>query len=247
MPDFAVILPAAGSSTRFGGPRSKLFEEVGGKPVLLRSVDAFSRRADVRWIVLPTCAAGDAWEGAPDSVRSRFAVARPSDGVGNVCVCAGGSCRARSVWNAVKRVPDDVEWVAVHDAARPLVSQGLIDRTLAAAVEHGAAVPAMPVALTVKEAAGPLPARVGRTVPRSRLWAVQTPQVMRRRDLLDAFAACPLPLEEVTDDVQLLELAGKPVWLVAGEESNLKITTRTDVRLAELMLAERAAGEGTAG
>ena len=94
----------------------------------------------------------------------------------------------------------------------------------------------MPVSLTIKQADGPLPARVQRTLPRASLWAMQTPQVMRRADLLRAFETCPLPLEQVTDDVQLLELAGQPVWLVEGDERNLKVTTRMDLRVAEMVL-----------
>jgi 2-C-methyl-D-erythritol 4-phosphate cytidylyltransferase len=152
--------------------------------------------------------------------------------------CRGGDTRAHSVWNALQRVNSDVEWVAVHDGARPLVSEALIGRTLAAAADHGAAVPALPVALTIKEAAGPLPAKVERTVPRERLWAMQTPQIARRVDLIRAFETCPIPLSQVTDDVQLIELAGGEVWLVEGEERNLKITTRVDLRVAEQWLGE---------
>ena len=126
--------------------------------------------------------------------------------------------------------------IAVHDAARPLVSQGLIGRVLSAAFEHGAAAAALPVHLTIKQAIGPLPAPVQRTLPRHQLWAMQTPQIMRQSDLLEAFDACPIPLSEVTDDVQLLELAGKPVWLVEGEERNLKITTAMDLQMAESLV-----------
>jgi 2-C-methyl-D-erythritol 4-phosphate cytidylyltransferase len=133
-------------------------------------------------------------------------------------------------------VPKDVEWVAIHDAARPLVSQDVIDRTLAAAVEHGAAAPALPVALTIKRAIGPLPAAVEQTIPREQLWALQTPQIVRRETLLRAFDACPIPLEQVTDDLQLLELIGEKAWLVRGDEANLKITTANDLRLAELLV-----------
>src|SRR5207244_1382072 len=128
--------------------------------------------------------------------------------------------------------------VAVHDAARPLVDQELIDRTLAAAVEHGAAGPALPVSLTIKEAAGPLPAAVQRTIPRLHLWAMQTPQIMRRNDLIDAFEKCPLPLDQITDDLHLLELAGIQPWLVTGDERNLKITTAADLQLAEMYLRQ---------
>ena len=154
------------------------------------------------------------------------------------CCVPAAPAGLRACAGALEAVPSEIEWVAVHDAARPLVSAELIARTLAAAIQYGAAVPAMPVTLTVKEADGPLPAKVQRTLPRQALWAMQTPQVMRRMDLVEAFARCPLPLDQITDDVQLLELAGRDVWLVAGEERNLKITTWTDMLVAEAILRE---------
>jgi 2-C-methyl-D-erythritol 4-phosphate cytidylyltransferase len=94
--------------------------------------------------------------------------------------------------------------------------------------------------LTIKQATGPLPAKVQQTLPRSTLWAMQTPQIVRRIDLFEAFDRCPIPLEEVTDDVQLLELIGKDVWLIPGQEQNLKITTAMDVHLAERWLSGNA-------
>lgn len=229
MASFAVILPAAGRSTRFG--EDKLAATLAGKPVLQHAVAAFLSRDDVAQVIL---AAGDF-----DALRE--ILTRPPMGESVLAhpkleICPGGTCRALSVRNAVKLVPADIEWVAIHDAARPLVSAELIDRTFAAAMKYGAAVPALAVQLTVKQAQGPLPAQVIRTLPRHELWAMQTPQVMRRRDLLDAFEGCPIPMEQVTDDVQLIELAGKLVWLVAGQEQNLKITSPADLQLAELFL-----------
>ena len=145
--------------------------------------------------------------------------------------------RSTFIRAALRCIPDEIEWVAIHDAARPLLSQDLIDRTLAAAVEYGAAAPALPVRLTIKQAsADALPAQVKRTVPRSELWAMQTPQIMRRDVLQRAFDECVYPLEHITDDLQLLELAGETAWLVPGDEQNIKITTPLDLRLAELLL-----------
>jgi 2-C-methyl-D-erythritol 4-phosphate cytidylyltransferase len=227
MPQFAVILPAAGSSTRFGA--DKLRHHLCGVPVLMRTCQAFLSRADVACLVLATKPA--------DSQPSQIYDAELRDHP-RVMACAGGSSRAQSVLNALRRVPDEVEWVAVHDAARPLVSQALIDRVFAAAIEHGAAIPALPVKLTIKEAHGPLPAKVQRTIPRRDLWEMQTPQVMRRADLLEAYERCPIPLDQVTDDAQLLELVGKEVWLVTGEEQNLKITTPLDLKIADMLLNE---------
>ena len=229
MPPFAVILPAAGSATRFGGPVNKLLAPLGGVPLIVHALRAFLSRPDVMSLVIPS-SDGTRWS----DVASPELAACLRDP--RVRVCRGGASRADSVRRGLGQVPADVEWVAVHDAARPLISQELITRTLAAAVEHGAAVGALAVSHTVKEADGPLPAESVRTVPRTRLWAVQTPQVMRRADLAAAYETCPLPLEQVTDDLQLIELAGKPVWLVEGDERNLKVTTPTDLRIAEMLL-----------
>ncbi len=228
---FALILPAAGRSTRFGGPRNKLLEPLAGVPVIARALAPFLARPDLVAALIPCSDAPGLTDALPADPR--------------LTCCPGGETRAHSVLSALERVPESVEWVAVHDAARPLTSPALIDATLAAARQHGAAVPALPVALTIKQADGPLPARVLRTVPRHALWAMQTPQVMRRADLLDAYARCPVPLEQVTDDVQLLELAGHDVWLVPGEERNLKMTTAVDVHLAAYWIGP-ADGRGTA-
>lgn len=228
MPAFALILPAAGRSVRFGGPRSKLQETLGGRTVIERAVEAFLQRPDVAHVIIATTPPRPG-ETIPPPIP-------PFDP--RICLTPGGQNRAQSVLLALRQVPVDVEWVAIHDAARPLVSQALIDRTVAAAVHFGAAVPALPVALTIKQADGPLPARVQRTVPRHSLWAMQTPQIMRRSALLAAYEKCPIPLEQVTDDAQLLELAGEEVWLVPGEERNLKITTQADLRIAEVYIAD---------
>jgi 2-C-methyl-D-erythritol 4-phosphate cytidylyltransferase len=219
---FAAILPAAGQSIRFGGRRNKLLEMLAGRPVMAWSVDAFLRRADVQFIIIATAHAAELQSILPRDSRIRFV--------------AGGVSRAQSVRNALAAVPEEVEWVAIHDAARPLVSQTLIDRTLAAARKHGAAVPALAVELTIKEAHGPLPAKVARTLSRQSLYAMQTPQIMRSNDLRQAFDHCTVPLEQVTDDAQLLELDGRDVYLVEGDVANLKLTTPQDLALAELML-----------
>lgn len=213
MPDLAVILPAAGTSSRFG--RDKLSELLDGKSVLERSIRAFTTRADVKQVIVV------GRDGASDD---------------RILFVSGGSCRAESVRNGLLAVSESIEWIAIHDAARPLISQELIDRTFISAQTHGAAAPALPVHLTIKESATTLPAKVERTVPRQNLYALQTPQIMRRQDLIEAFENCPIPLEQVTDDLQLLELINKPTWLVTGEDRNLKITTQMDLHLAKLFL-----------
>ena len=255
MPKFAVILPAAGSSSRFGAP--KLVQDLAGVPVIARAVLPFIQRADTHQVLIAvpndpfatappaqqnlarlddatsTGRANQVWEALSrePAVKNRLG--------GQIALVPGGPTRAESVWAALRRVPADVEWVAVHDAARPLVSQELIDRTLAAALQYGAAAPAIAVQLTIKQASGPLPARVEKTVPRDSLWALQTPQIMRRATLLRAFDECVYPMQHITDDLQLLELAGEQAWLIPGDERNIKITTLQDLQLAEMLLARR--------
>lgn len=179
-----------------------------------RTLARFLDRADVSRVIVPTS-------------RDDLAIAHPK-----LTLCPGGACRAASVLAGVGRLDDSVEWVAVHDAARPLVSDELIDRVFASAVEHGAAGPALAVGLTIKLARANLPSAVERTVPRAGLWAMQTPQAMRRADLERALRSCPIPLDEVTDDLQALELIGIEAMLVSGEERNLKLTTPMDLLVA---------------
>ena len=252
MPKFAVILPAAGTSARFGAP--KLVQDLAGVPVIARAVLPFIQRADTHQVLIavpndpfatatpaqqnlariddpvPTGRANEIWAALSrePAVKNRLG--------GQIALVPGGPTRAESVWAALRRVPADVEWVAVHDAARPLLSQELIDRTLAAAIEYGAAAPAVAVQLTIKQAAAKLPARVEMTVPRERLWALQTPQIMRRTTLLRAFDECVYPMQHITDDLQLLELAGEAAWLVPGDERNIKITTPQDLFVAEMLV-----------
>src|SRR6476469_5051319 len=144
MVEFAVVIASSKKSTRYGGARNKLLETLGGEAVIARTVRAFLARRDVARVILPT-GLSELKEVLPRDER--------------VVLCDGGEPRAHSAWRGLKEVPEGVQWVAVHDGARPLVSQGLIDRTFLAAEAHGAAVPALPVALTIKEALGPLPAR----------------------------------------------------------------------------------------
>ena len=236
MDRFVVIIPAAGQSTRFGGGRNKLLETLGGKTILWRTLRAFMGRSDVSGIVLATQLPREDWMQDDREMEERLKS-------GWLQICAGGDSREASVRNSLEVLAPDIEWVAVHDAARPLVSAELIDRVFAAATKYGAAAPAQPMTATVKQAIGPLPARIAATVPRNTLWAMQTPQAMRRESLESALARCPIPLGQVTDDAQLLELAGNIAWLVAGEETNIKLTTQLDVKIAEVFLAETSSGE----
>jgi 2-C-methyl-D-erythritol 4-phosphate cytidylyltransferase len=136
-------------------------------------------------------------------------------------------------------LPPDVEWVAVHDAARPLVRAADVTRVVAAARRHGAALLAVPVRDTLKRVSG---GRVAETLPRAACWAAQTPQVFRVELLREALAKAEAEGFQGTDDAQLVERLGVPVEVVEGDPSNLKITWPEDVELAEALLARRSRG-----
>lgn len=225
MPDFSVIIPASGSSSRFGA--NKLLADLNGQPVIVRSINAFLPREDVAEIIIAT--------NQRAAIEKTIAQLVYPDAIlasHKLRWCQGGATRAHTVQIAIEQSICD--WIAIHDAARPLISQDLIDRVFTSAFETGASAPALPVALTIKEAHGPLPATIIRTVRRDQLWAMQTPQVMRRSAIINAYRNCPLSLDQITDDVQLLELSGLSATLVEGEERNLKITTQIDLDIATL-------------
>ena len=152
-------------------------------------------------------------------------------------ICTGGERRQDSVQKGLERLPN-AEWVIIHDVARPCVDRSMVYRGLEAAQATGAAVAAVPVTDTVKvvEEDG----RVVETLDRSRLWAVQTPQVFRR-DLLEA--AFAQVRDDVTDEATMIERLGHPVHVFPGDYGNLKVTTPQDLAIAEAILASRATVE----
>lgn len=223
MPNFAVIIPAAGQSSRFGDSRRKKpFVELKGRPVWVRAVELFANRDDVKQLLVVI---------SPEDMeffREKF---RPNLAFMAVEIVTGGRQRADSVKNALARVKADIDFVAVHDAARPLVVKPWIDRVFAAAEQSGAAIPATPISSTIKRVVN---GRIVETVPREKLWAAQTPQVFRRQLLLDAYARWDG--SEATDEANLVERIGHAVTVVEGSPLNIKITTQEDFRMAEALL-----------
>lgn len=225
MGSFAVILPAAGRSSRFGDPKQKkIFAELDGRAVWLRAVEPFVNRDDVRQVLLAI---------APEDrelFERRF---RANVAFLNVTVLEGGAERVDTIARVLEAVDPECEFVAVHDAARPCVSTELVDAVFQAAREHGAAVPGVPVADTLKR----VDARgvISETVSRAGLVAVQTPQAFRRDLLIRAYANRGR-VEGVTDDARLVEAIGHPCQVIDGSPFNLKITTSQDLRLASAML-----------
>lgn len=217
---FGAVIVAAGSGVRMGGA-GKLFAPLAGLPVLVHTLRAFEDCPAVSRIVL-VMAAEKIGRGRALVIEGGFRKVS--------AVCAGGARRQDSVWMGLEAL-GPCGFVAVHDGARPLVTPDLIARGLAAARETGAAVPAVPLADTVKEAARD--GTVLRTLDRSRLRAVQTPQVFRYGLLARAHREITA---DVTDDAAMLEALGVRVKLFEGARRNIKITTLEDLELAAALL-----------
>ncbi|HEY1518673.1 MAG TPA: 2-C-methyl-D-erythritol 4-phosphate cytidylyltransferase [Solirubrobacteraceae bacterium] len=218
------LIVAAGRGERLGSGRPKALVTLAGRPMLEWSVATLRAVREIEQIVvaLPP----DALDAAPE---------------GTVAV-AGGAVRSQSVREALRasHASGAGEPVVVHDAARPLAPAALFERALAQLRQSGvdAVIAAAPVSDTIKEV-GPDRRTVQRTIDRARLWAVQTPQVFRRGALERAlFEADDELLAAATDDAWLIERAGGTVEVVQSGPRNLKITTPTDLRLAELLLSE---------
>lgn len=223
MPKFAVIIPAAGQSSRFGDSRRKKpFVELKGRPVWVRAVEVFANRDDVAQLLIVV--SPEDMEFFKEKFQANLAFMA-------VEIVPGGKQRADSVKNALARVRADIDFVAVHDAARPLIVKQWIDRIFAAAEQSGAAIPATPISSTIKRVAN---GRIVETVPRENLWAAQTPQVFRRQLLLDAYSRWDG--SEATDEANLMERIGQPVTIVEGSPLNIKITTQEDFKMAEALL-----------
>jgi 2-C-methyl-D-erythritol 4-phosphate cytidylyltransferase len=235
MPRFAVVIPAAGKSTRFRDNRDKKpFVNLDGRAVWLRSVELFVTRDDVCQCILVI---------APEDLemfRRRYTA---NIAFMNVQLADGGKERFESVANALQKLKPEAEFVAIHDAARPCLTGELIDAVFAQAVKTGAALLGVPVSDTLKRADPQH--KVQATEARQGLWLAQTPQVFRRDWLEAAYADRGKLGPHITDDAQLVEAAGHPVYLVEGSSTNIKLTSKGDLFLAEAILKSRPKPKGS--
>lgn len=223
MAKFAVILPAAGASSRFKDKNyKKPFAPLADRAVWLHSAERFLNRQDVKQVILVIAAA--------DREYFNFKFA-PNVAILGIEVVEGGKERADSIERAMARVKPEVDFIAVHDAARPCLADEWITRVFEAAEKSGAAILALPVAATLKRVKNNT---IEETVSREGLWEAQTPQVFRRELLLEAYAK--RGSFQATDDAQLVERIGHAVTVVQGSPVNMKITTQEDLRLAEQAL-----------
>ena len=217
------IIVAAGSGTRMGGA-DKLFTEVAGRPLLAHAIAPFQECASIDRIVVVM---------APLNLKRGRELAERCGFTKVSALVKGGERRQDSVRLGLEAL-GECEYVAVHDGARPLATAELIEGGLEAARETGAAAPAIPIADTVKEV-GP-DGIVLRTLDRSRLWAVQTPQVFRYDLLLRAHQEVAA---DVTDDAAMAEALGERVRLFEGFRANVKVTTAEDLELVQALIPRR--------
>jgi 2-C-methyl-D-erythritol 4-phosphate cytidylyltransferase len=215
------LLVAAGSGDRLGADRPKAFVPLAGHPMLEWSLAALRAAPSVRRVIV--------------AVPPRSAHTRAEEDW--LAVVEGGVTRSASVRNALA-VAGDADEVVVHDAARPLLRPELVEATLAELDDADAAIAAAPLADTVKE--GDAERWVQRTLDRSRLWAIQTPQAFRRGALERSLDVPDDVLAQATDDAWLVERAGGRVRLVESGRENFKVTTPWDLEVAELLLRERS-------
>ena len=217
------VIVAAGTASRMEGV-DKIMTPLQDAPVILHSIRAFAQCDAIREIVVVTRA---------DLVVPITDLCHGMEKVR--AVITGGDSRQESVRRGLGALSDKMELVAVHDGARPLVTWQLIDRVVRAANSYGAAAPAIPVKDTVKVVAGGV---VKETPDRSTLRAVQTPQVFDRALLQGALQKAWEDDAAVTDDCSAVERLGMSVKIVEGDESNIKITTRMDLKIAGLLMED---------
>lgn len=220
----AVIIVAGGTGTRMGAPVAKQFLPLAGKPVLLHTFRAFAAFDPAMQFVLvlfPSLLAQ--WQ--------EIAAAHHFELEHNVV--HGGAERFHSVKAGLAALRPQVQVVAIHDAVRPLVSHATLERCFAAAESHGTAIPAVPVTDTIRR----ISPGHSTTLPRHELLAVQTPQCFRRSLIDRAYEVAYQPL--FTDDASVVEHAGHPVHIVAGNRTNIKLTTPEDLVIAETLIRSR--------
>ena len=221
--DVGVVIVAAGSGSRTGSTELKQFRWVAGKPMLLHSVEAFLARSDVISVicVLPKSHAGDPppWLFQADTERLLLSV--------------GGRTRGESVVAGLEDLPEEVNIVVIHDAARPFVDATTIDRVILQARVGTGAVAAVRVVDTIKEVDET--GRIVRTVDRSTLWRAQTPQAFPREMIERAYAEAVRERRTATDDAALCEALGLPVVVVDGSETAMKITHDADFERADAL------------
>lgn len=216
---------AGGTGTRMGSATAKQFLLLAGKPIILHAFEAFHAfDPEAQFILVLYPALREEWQ----QLVQKYQFTLPHT------LVDGGAERFHSVRNGIAALSDEVELVAVHDSVRPLVEEATISRSFAAAEEHGAAVPVVPVTDTIRRQQGTL----SFTLPRHELVAIQTPQCFQRSILESAYN---VDFETTfTDDASVVERSGQYVHLCKGNRANIKVTTPEDMLIGEALMAGRS-------
>lgn len=212
----------------------KQFMRVAGKPIVAHTLSALANLPLISIIFLMVAEERlpDAGEVVSEWSRQR----RGSRGGPRISIAAGGAGRTDSVYNGLRKLPAECDWVIIHDAVRPFATPRLIKAALEGALETGACIAAIPSTDTVKRARDGV---VLETLSRDEIWLVQTPQVFRKQIVVDAYEKAISAGWTGTDDASFVERMGIPVSVVRGEPGNIKLTTPDDLRWAEWFLSER--------
>jgi len=224
----AVLIPAAGSSSRFKGKTRKQFADIDGRAVFIRTIEAFTDRDDVKQIVIAIPADEQEMFEIKWGAKLSFYGAK---------IIIGGDSRPETVAKLLAEVSDDVDLIALHDAVRPCVTKKQIDDVFNKAAQTGAAILAGPLVGTIKQVAQQDARQIiTNTVDRSCLWEAQTPQVFKPDIIRRAYRQSSEIINAATDDAQLVESLGQQVSIVPGDAGNIKITTGIDLAIAGAIL-----------
>jgi len=223
------IIVGAGEGKRMGGPVPKSFLPLANRPLVLRALDQFFSARSIEKVILVV--AGQELQRSQVLMQSD-----PNLSHRPWTLQVGGATRQESVRRGIEKLDSDCEIVVIHDAARPFVSASLIDRCVDKARQVGAVVVGVPVKDTIKVVSEEQ--WVQATPTRSTLWEIQTPQAFRKELIVEAHDRAVRQAIDATDDATLVEQLGKPVLVLRGETSNIKITTPEDILLAEALLRE---------
>jgi 2-C-methyl-D-erythritol 4-phosphate cytidylyltransferase len=228
MPEYFALLPAAGVGARMGVEQPKQYLDIAGRPMLWHAIQAFERHPTIARVYVAIAPEDGYWDGYDWTGCAKLRLLR-----------RGGATRAETVLNSLRAIAGEVaadDWILVHDAARPCVSQTLLDRLLAEVSDDPVGgILAQPIADTLKraDAAG----RIAQTVPRAAMWGAQTPQMFHHALLLKALEHAGT---EVTDEASALEAIGLAPKLVESDTGNLKVTYPRDLEVAAWLLARAA-------
>jgi 2-C-methyl-D-erythritol 4-phosphate cytidylyltransferase len=226
-----------------GGAIPKQFMSLAGKPILAHTLSALSNPPLVSgiFLVVPGGHIRDTSKLVSEWSR-QWAASHSTRSVPEISIIAGGAERRDSVYNGLKALPVECDWVVIHDAVRPFATSRLIEAAWESARTTGACIAAIPATDTVKRV---FDGSVRETLPRDEIWMVQTPQVFQREIVVDAYERAITAGWTGTDDASFVERMGVPVSIVRGERTNIKVTTPEDLEWAQWFIS-RKVGEGRA-